>query len=117
MTMKRVVLESPYGSRVDGSRCDARELAENVAYARLCLADSLARGEAPFASHLLYPQCLDDATPSERQQGMMAGFEWGKCAELCVVYTDRGITPGMKAGIQNAFDAGLAIERRTLKDR
>ena len=42
--MRRVILESPYAGNVE----------ENVAYARAAVRDSLLRGEAPIASHLLY---------------------------------------------------------------
>jgi hypothetical protein len=97
----RVVIESPLGSRPDGSRISpaSAEFASNVHYARQCVADSLRRGEAPFASHVLYPLVLDDATPEERKQGMSAGFEWLDVAELQAVYVDRGVTPGMRDGM------------------
>ena len=67
--MKRVILESPYAGDVE----------RNVAYARACLRDSLLRGEAPIASHLLYtqPGVLDDQIPEERQMGIDAGLAWG----------------------------------------
>lgn len=59
---RRVLIESPY----------AGDVARNERYARACLADSLARGEAPFASHLLYtqPGVLDDTNPHEHAAGM-----------------------------------------------
>ena len=46
--MRFVIVESPY----------AGDVAANVEYARAAVADCLRRGEAPFASHLLYT--LDD---------------------------------------------------------
>ena len=104
--MKRVILESPY----------AGDVAANEAYARACVRDSLSRGEAPIASHLLYtqPGILDDLIPDERQWGIDAGLAWGAVAEATVVYTDRGISRGMEYGIANATAAGRAIEYRTL---
>lgn len=102
--MRRVVVESPYAGEVD----------DNVAYARACLLDCLRRGEAPFASHLLYPEVLDDAKPSERQLGLNAGLAWGRCADLVAVYIDRGISSGMRRGIEAAQDAGVPIEERRL---
>jgi hypothetical protein len=57
--MKLVILESPFAGDVE----------RNTLYARHALKDSLMRGEAPIASHLLYPQVLDDLIPSERQLG------------------------------------------------
>lgn len=103
-----VILESPYAGDVEA----------NIAYARACLRDSLARGEAPIASHLLYtqPGVLDDAVPAERQQGIAAGLAWRRVAEGSVVYTNRGISDGMRQGIAAAEDAGLPVEYRTLLD-
>jgi hypothetical protein len=112
--LTRVIIESPYGTRPDGSRASWPEVEENVTYARRCIADSLARGEAPFASHLLYPQVLVDALPRERKQGMEAGFVWGEKADLCAVYMDRGVTPGMKEGIDRALGRGLVIDYRAI---
>ncbi|PPG03569.1 hypothetical protein C5E06_09840 [Pseudoclavibacter sp. RFBI5] len=89
-----VVLESPYAGDVEA----------NLAYARACVADSLARGEAPIASHLLYtqPGILDDADPAERALGIAAGHAWIGVASKLVVYTDLGINRGMEAGIAAA---------------
>lgn len=104
--MRRVILESPYAGDIEA----------NVAYARACLHDSLSRGEAPIASHLLYtqPGVLRDEHPEERQWGIDAGLAWGAAAEATVVYTDRGISGGMKYGIASAEKAGRPIEYRTL---
>ena len=79
--------------------------------------DSLERGEAPFASHLLYtqPGILNDNIPEERRRGINAGLAWGMKAERTVVYVDRGITPGMALGIKAAKEAGRPIEYRSLK--
>lgn len=104
--MIRVVIESPL----------AGDIALNTTYARRCMRDSLARGEAPFASHLLYAQLglLDDNVPTEREQGIAAGFAWGACADLVAVYTDRGISDGMRRGIARAEAAGTPVEYRRL---
>lgn len=106
--MRRVILESPYGN------VDPEVVHQNVAYARACLYDSLRRGEAPIASHLLYPQVLDDNTAEERQWGIDAGLEWRSVAEAAVVYTDRGISRGMQYGIEKALASGILVEYRTL---
>lgn len=104
--MKLVILESPY----------AGDIAANVEYARACVRDSLSRGEAPIASHLLYtqPGILKDDVRAERQWGIDAGLAWGAVAQATVVYTDRGISDGMSYGIHAAKDAGRPIEYRTL---
>lgn len=103
-----VVLESPYAGDVEA----------NLAYARACVADSLARGEAPVASHLLYmqPGILDDADPAERATGIAAGHAWIGVASKLVVYTDLGISRGMEAGIaaSRSWAHEVPIEYRTL---
>lgn len=104
--MRLVILESPYAGDVEA----------NVAYARRCVRDSLLRGEAPIASHLLYtqPGILNDDIPSERKQGIDAGLAWRAVAHASVVYIDHGISKGMHYGIQAACDAGLPIEMRVI---
>lgn len=105
--MRRVVLESPFAGDIDA----------NVAYARACIRDSLLRGEAPIASHLLYtqPGILNDDDRNERAHGINAGHAWMYGgAQAVVVYTDRGISSGMAAGIRVAELLGLPIERRSL---
>lgn len=104
--MKLVIIESPYAGDVEA----------NVAYARRCVRDSMLRGEAPIASHLLYtqPGILDDDSPAERQQGIDAGLAWRVVAQASVVYTDRGISRGMEYGIAAATAAGLRVEYRSI---
>lgn len=102
-----VILESPYAGDVEA----------NLAYARRCLRDCLERGEAPFASHLLYtqPGVLDDTNPDERWWGIDAGLDWGLVADATVVYTDRGISEGMREGIRRAeLVESRPVEYRTL---
>ena len=100
-----VILESPYSGDVEA----------NTQYARRCMKDSIVNhGESPFASHLLYTQCLDDTVPEERKLGMEAGFAWYQVADKCVVYTDRGISRGMEAGIQRAKENSVPVIYRTL---
>jgi hypothetical protein len=100
----RVIIESPLSG----------DMAKNQRYARKCLKDSLLRGEAPYASHLLYTQVLDDTVPEEREMGIKAGFEWGKVADMVAVYTDLGISKGMEQGIENARKNGLKVVYRSL---
>lgn len=101
-----VIIESPYAGDVEA----------NEAYARACMSDCLLRGEAPYASHLLYtqPGVLDDTVPGERSLGMRAGIAWGMKAEKTVVYCDRGISGGMAWGIEKAKQAGRPVEYRSL---
>jgi hypothetical protein len=102
--MKKVIIESPY----------AGDREKNLDYARKCLQDSLARGEAPFASHLLYTQVLEDSIPLHREIGMSAGFLWMESADLIAVYLDRGRTRGMDMGILRATKLRIPIEFRSI---
>ena len=109
---ERVILESPFGTRADGTRCTPEEMYGNRIYLDRCIADSLERGEAPFASHGFYPRALDDATPDERRAGMESGFSWGAAADLCAVYTNRGISSGMIEGVALHIDRGIRVVYR-----
>ncbi len=106
LVMRRVILESPYAGDVD----------RNVRYARACVRDSVLRGEAPIASHLLFTQIgiLRDDEPVERRLGQEAGLAWLGKADATVVYTDLGISPGMRDGIRRAEQLGIHVEYRTL---
>jgi hypothetical protein len=111
--MKLVILESPYGSD------DPAVIAKNVRYARACMRDCLINhNESPYASHLLYTQqgVLKDGDPEERKLGIAAGLAWGAKAEITVVYTDRGITKGMREGIERAREERRPIEYRELEE-
>lgn len=104
--MRLVIIESPY----------AGDVSSNEDYARRALVDCLRRGEAPFASHLLFtqPGVLDDTVPSDRELGIRAGLAWARLAEATVVYVDRGISPGMRQGIAAAGAAGRPVEVRSI---
>lgn len=104
--MIRVVLESPLAGDVERNR----------RYARAAMRDSLLRGEAPFASHLLYAQegVLDDLVPAERERGIEAGLALVRGFDVTVVYEDLGISDGMKRGIRRAYDQGRPVEYRRL---
>lgn len=103
------MIESPFGSK------DPAIVEENKKYLDQCIADSLELGEAPYASHKLYPGALDDNIPLQREKGMAAGFAWGEKAEYVAVYVDRGISNGMVEGIKRAEANGLHVEFRSLK--
>jgi len=104
--MKLVIIESPY----------AGDVARNETYARRAMMDCLDRGEAPYASHLLYtqPGVLDDDDPDERALGIAAGFAWREVAHCTVVYQDYGISPGMAAGIRAGALLQRGIEYRSI---
>lgn len=105
--MIKVIIESPFTGDVES----------NIEYARQCMRDSINRGEAPIASHLLYTQdgILDDNIPEERELGIKCGLLWGYHANRTVVYTDRGITKGMQHGIDEAKRVARSIEYRSIE--
>lgn len=109
--MKLVIIESPFAA-------DTKERAAlHLRYARAALRDSLMRGEAPYASHMLYtqPGVLDDSNEIERRTGINAGIEWGACADMVAVYEDLGVSPGMALGIFAANGRGMRVEHRRLE--
>lgn len=112
--MKKVVVESPFGRNIDGSKCTPAEYDRNRRYLNRCLADCLKRNETPYASHRFFPGILDDTNLEERKLGIAAGLVWGACAEKCVVYVDHGLTEGMHTGIARYTSLGIPVEMREI---
>ena len=105
--MRRVIIESPYAGNVEA----------NVKYARECMRDSLSRGEAPIAAHLLYTQegILDDLIPEEREAGINAGLSWLGVCDVQVFYIDLGWSKGMFYAIIAGLNARVKQEFRTIR--
>lgn len=101
---KRVTVESPYAGDVE----------RNVAYLKRCLLDSVSRGEAPLASHLLYTQFLDDLVPDERAAGIDCGLTWAVQAEAMAFYLDYGTSVGMEKAWNFAIDHGIHVDTRRI---
>jgi hypothetical protein len=89
----------------------------NMRYACACVRDSLARGESPYASHVLFDRrgLLDDADPNERCSGMTCGLAWSSRASVFAFYVDRGWSSGMARAHLAAIEAGARIEVRRLR--
>jgi hypothetical protein len=100
----RVIVESPFLGGDAGMK----------RYLRLCMLDSIQRGEAPYASHRLYPGVLDDGVPEQRQVGLSLGHSWRAVADVTAVYVDYGISPGMRDGITTAQRMAQRIVYRRL---
>jgi hypothetical protein len=117
MTYRRVIIESPYAGSSQLPLVAFFQRWRNRKYARECVRDSLERGEAPIASHLLYtqPGILKDHRPEERQWGIDAGLAWRSVAEETVVYIDRGITDGMIYGVSKANIDGIPVIYRRIE--
>lgn len=121
----RVYLETPYsGDRKESEQVQEAQRQRNIKYAIMCMGDCLIRGEAPFASHLLYTQTPEHGMVSDfderyqrigRDAAINAALSWGTVADKTVVYTDLGISSGMKYGIDNAVAVGRLVEYRQIK--
>ena len=109
-----VIIESPF--RGEGETPGAKVIAKrrNLEYARKALHHSLSLGEAPFLSHLLYTQVLDDDNSEERSWGINAGFAWAKVAHYVAIYTDLGISEGMSQAISHHKDKGRTVVYRKI---
>lgn len=110
MNYKLVILESPFA--------DNEKL--YIDYARAAVADSLGRGEAPIASHLLYtqPGILNDKIAEERAKGIAAGLAWLDKADQHVFYIDYGMSPGMNDAIRKSMRENRDIElRKIIKEK
>jgi len=96
--MKLVYICSPY----------AGDIESNVGFAKAVCHYAMRQGCAPVAVHLLYPQFLDDATPSEREAGIRMGLRvLAACEELWVCGTH--ISSGMRQEIAEAKRLGIPI--------
>jgi hypothetical protein len=99
-----VIVESPF----------AGDIAINRRYAIDACADCFRRGETPFASHLLYPQILNEMNKDEREKGIMAGYAFWPLARLITFYVDLGWSPGMQRAKRRVVDLGYNWEERSL---
>jgi len=101
--MKLAIIESPY----------AGDIERNTAYARECMRWAILNEYAPFASHLLYTQVLDDSIKYQRSHGIAMGYHWLFVADIQLIFTDYGISPGMESAMSVARDHG--IEQKFIK--
>lgn len=90
--MMLVLVESPF--RGDEER--------NVQFCRNVCRAMVLEGKNPYASHLFFPQFLDDEIPAERDLGITLGLEWGDRA--IDVYFCLRPNEGMSNGMQYALD-------------
>ena len=99
-----VIVESPF----------AGDMEQNRIYAIAACADCFRRGELPFASHLLYPQILNELDAKQREQGITAGYAFWPLARKIVFYTDNGWSEGMTRAKQRVDNLGYIWEERQL---
>lgn len=108
--MVTIVIESPFRGK------SLYETERNKRFAQLCMRHSIDLGEAPYASHLLYTQCLDDQIKEERETGIKLGLAWGMAARKVAVYTNYGISEGMQQGIKYWKELDKVVEFRVLPE-
>lgn len=111
--MKPIIIESPFASHIQAQEVEYRD------YALKALRHSLYNDEAPFASHLLYTQVLNDATPIERKLGIAQGFAWKHCRSgsslvLTAFYIDYGVSPGMRIALAYCKEQDLPFIFRSI---
>jgi hypothetical protein len=116
-----VCIESPFRPsdddvrRYEGRYSRAELLRQNIVYARLALLNSLLRGEAPLASHLLYTQVWSEK-PELRANGIKAGVEMHQRVDQVALYVDLGVSGGMKAARDNAQLISVELSTRAILD-
>lgn len=90
----------------------AGDVKSNVQAARRYCRFAVENGYIPLASHLLYPQFLDDEDPEERKLGLLFGnVLMDKCDEVWIFGME--LSPGMKAEYERAARKGYKICRFT----
>lgn len=104
-----VIVESPYYHTTRRGRLLYRN------YLKACVEDSMARGEAPFASHAFYTQFLNDLDPKSRTIGMRLSRAFIMVCAFVAVYEDYGRSKGMLEGIRIAELYAKRIEFRRIK--
>lgn len=117
--IKLVIVESPYSGDIE----------RNTYYALAACSDCIRRNETPFASHLFYPQFLDEDDEGERACGINCGLEWGRAAHraahtfgesiplftfLVVFYVDYGWSKGMEQALEFYTELGAECHIRRL---
>lgn len=102
-TIKKVYICSRY-------RADERHTVEsNIARALFACTYALRHDCAPFAPHLIYPRCLDDADPDDRKTGRLAGMAFlADCDE--VWQWGATISEGMESELKMARILGVPIK-------
>ena len=93
----------------------AGDVEHNVATAIDCCRFLIREKRIPVASHLLYPQMLDDANPEERLLGTMFGLSLLACCdEVWVFMKNNEISDGMRREIEEAKRLSKRIHYREI---
>lgn len=102
---KLIYIASPY----------AGDIEQNVAFAQRACRLAISQGYTPLASHLIYPQMLDDNDPLERRIGMELGLRLiDSCEEIWLC--GDVMSAGMAAEKEYAESVGLAVRTYSMED-
>lgn len=105
--MNPIIIESPF----KGDKLFTIEA--NLRYAQRAMLHALSIGEAPFLSHLLYPQVVPE-TVFGRGLGIAAGLTISKHFRTVVFYMDHGLSGGMRNACDRYFAEGKEIVFRVI---
>ena len=81
----------------------------NTQVAIQCCRRLIALGKIPIASHLLYPQMLDDDNPNERFLGLAFGLALMPLCDEVYVFTRGGV---VSDGMQQEIDEARRLQMR-----
>lgn len=100
---KRICLESPFAAN------ELHTQEENLDFARKCAEFIVRHGMNVIASHLLFPQFLDEEKPRDRELGIMLGYEWMMWCDEAWFFKRLGEAPsgGMKAALGMVINIGI----------
>ena len=95
----------------ESTDCQTAIIAQNIQNAIRYCRFAISEGVVPVASHLMYPQMLDDGDTAERALGLRFGIRLLElCSEIWVFADDdRDISKGMWAEIEAAARLGKRI--------
>ncbi len=110
---RRIYVSSPFGSP------DPWIVWLNVQVARDVCRAILERGDAPYASHLIYPEVLGEDSGAARETGLQAALAFVEaCDEVAWAlppWVD-GPTPGMRGELRRALELGKPVWRATIPE-
>jgi 3-mercaptopyruvate sulfurtransferase SseA len=84
-----IIVESPFRGK------NRFERKVNLAYAAKCCYHVYEQGHIPFASHLFFPEFLDEDDPKERAAGIEAGYYFWSIADEVWFFVYREWSKGM----------------------
>ena len=101
MSIRKIcIVESPYAAREHNGVFYTVE--DNKAYLQKAIRHAIATGYAPFASHQMYTDALNDSIPAERALGISMLESFLELAAEVRFYEDRGFSSGMEYAMRLA---------------